>query len=449
MGNLFGTDGVRGIANVELTPELAFKLGRAAAYIIRNNKGSKPVFAIGTDTRISKDMLLCSLSAGICSVGGKSIQLGVLPTPGVAYLARTSDVDAGVMISASHNSFEYNGIKFFNNRGFKLSDEYEDMIESHILADRDNMPDFAHSDIGTVEKNEDFTRSYEEYLCRTIENDIAGMKIILDCANGAASNIAPQVLRNLGVEVISLFDSPDGININMGCGSTNIDKLQQRVKGETFDCAIALDGDADRLMMLDEKGKPIDGDQIMTMIALQLKREGRLVRNTLVATVMSNMGLDIMAKKNGIDLVKTKVGDRYVLEEMLKNGYALGGEQSGHIIFLEKNTTGDGIISALQVLRIMKLTGKKLSELVNDIEILPQVLMNARVSNIKKAAYNDDEIICTHCIELENELEGNGRILIRPSGTEPLVRVMIEGRDIGFITERAKKLVRIIEERMN
>lgn len=448
MGRLFGTDGVRGIADLELTPELAFKLGRASANVIRTEKQKKPVMLLGTDTRISRDMLSNAMTAGICSAGGSVVSAGIIPTPGIAFLTGMGGFDAGIVITASHNSYEYNGIKFFNGNGMKLSDELEDRIEALIFSDNDGMPVCTRTDTDAVMPDGSLQGIYEEFLCSTAETGLSGLKVILDCANGAASRIAPDVLKKLGVELTCLNNEPDGMNINERCGSTHIDILKSTVTPDTYDCAAALDGDADRLLMLDEKGNVIDGDQIMAIIALKLKKEGRLKKNTLVATVMSNLGLDIMAAKNSIVLVKTRVGDRYVLEEMQKNDYNLGGELSGHIILRDRNTTGDGIITAIQIMSLMRITGAKLSELAKEIEILPQVLLNARVDNIKKEMYYKDEIIYDKCMELENEMNGSGRVLIRPSGTEPLIRVMIEGRDLIYITEKARILVRLIEERM-
>jgi phosphoglucosamine mutase len=445
MRKLFGTDGVRGIVNRELTPDLVYKLGRSAANFVISEKKTRPIFIIGTDTRISKDILTYAMAAGIRSAGGEAVIAGVIPTPGIAYLTRITDVDAGVVISASHNSYEYNGIKFFDHSGLKLSDRSESIIESMILADTDKYP-YAESE--TFSTDPEIIKQYRQFLCSTIDHDLSGFNVVLDCANGAGFEIGPDVLREAGANVFCMSNIPDGININEKCGSTNISKLRQRIGDVQYDCAFALDGDADRLLMLDEKGKVIDGDQLLTIAALYLKNESRLKKNTIVATVMSNMGLDIMARKNGIELVKTKVGDRYVLEEMLKNGYILGGELSGHMIFLDKNTTGDGIITALQILQIMKITKLKLSELAKEIDILPQVLMNAHVNNLKKESFAGDELIYSRCAELEDELKGQGRILVRPSGTEPLIRVMIEGRDIAYITKRAEMLVKFIEERM-
>lgn len=449
MGRLFGTDGVRGIANLELTPELAFKLGRASAYLVMKQKGSKPVFLIGTDTRISRDMLSSSLASGICSVGGDVIHLGIVPTPAVAYLAKQCDVDAGVVISASHNSYEYNGIKFFSHEGLKFSDEIENHIESIILAERDEICSSTHLDIGVIRTDNELINLYIRHLRDSIDTDLTGMKVLLDCANGAAYKIAPDVLRRLGADVTVINDTPDGVNINKDCGSTHIQELREKTLPEGIDCAMAFDGDADRILMIDDNKDIVDGDKLLTIIGLYYLSEAKLKKNAVVATVMSNMGLDIMAQKNGINIIKTKVGDRYVLEEMLKHGYSLGGEQSGHIIILDKNTTGDGILTGLTVLEIMKKRRVKLSLLGKSIEILPQVLYNAKVNNIKKEFFDKDELITEQCVKLEKLLGGQGRVLVRPSGTEPLIRIMIEGRDLSFINEQAKLLGRLIEKRMN
>jgi phosphoglucosamine mutase len=448
MWKLFGTDGVRGVVNRELTPELVFKLGKSAAEFVKSKKQKSPVFIVGTDTRISKDELAGAMAAGIHFAGGKAVFAGVIPTPGIAYLTRTSDIDAGVVISASHNSYEYNGIKFFDHSGFKLSDESENIIESMIYAERDEYPEYLYKDHSVIKTDTSLLQQYQDFLGSTVQEDLSGMQVVLDCANGAAYRIGPKVLENAGVKVLCLSDKPDGKNINDGCGSTSIGKLKNRINKGYYDCALAVDGDADRLLMLDELGNAVNGDQVLTILALYMKREGKLKKNTMVATVMSNIGLDMMAHKNGIDLVKTKVGDRYILEEMLRNGFGLGGEPSGHMIMLEKNTTGDGIITALQVLQIMKRTKQKLSDLTKEIEILPQVLRNAHVDNTKKALFDKDEVIRSKCMELEDELRGQGRVLVRSSGTEPLIRVMIEGRDAAYITEKAEKLVELIEGRM-
>ena len=449
MGRLFGTDGVRGVANLELTPKLAYKLGQAGAYVLTGETKHTPKILVGMDTRISGDMLEAALISGICSVGAQVISLGVIPTPAVAYLTRLYDADAGVVISASHNPFEYNGIKFFNSNGYKLSDEIEDKIEELIKGDEDALPKPVGHNLGYKLYQESALEDYVNFVKGTINGKLEGLKVAIDCANGAAFQAAPMALYDLDVEVSVINNEPDGININSGCGSTHMKQLQEYVKEVKADIGLAFDGDADRVLAVDENGNIVDGDQIMSIIGLHMKKQGTLPYNTIVATVMSNMGMDIMAKNEGLKIEKTKVGDRYVLEEMLNSGYMLGGEQSGHIIFLEHNTTGDGLLTAIQLLKVMKDSGMKLSELASVMQILPQVLINAKVTNEKKYKYLEDEIIKKMCKELEDEFQGEGRVLIRPSGTEPLVRVMIEGKDKEYITRRAKELVRVIEGRLS
>ena len=449
MGRLFGTDGVRGVANLELTPKLAYKLGQAGAYVLTGETKHTPKILVGMDTRISGDMLEAALISGICSVGAQVISLGVIPTPAVAYLTRLYDADAGVVISASHNPFEYNGIKFFNSNGYKLSDEIEDKIEELIKGDEDALPKPVGHNLGYKLYQESALEDYVNFVKGTINGKLEGLKVAIDCANGAAFQAAPMALYDLDVEVSVINNEPDGININSGCGSTHMKQLQEYVKEVKADIGLAFDGDADRVLAVDENGNIVDGDQIMSIIGLHMKKQGMLPYNTIVATVMSNMGMDIMAKNEGLKIEKTKVGDRYVLEEMLNSGYMLGGEQSGHIIFLEHNTTGDGLLTAIQLLKVMKDSGMKLSELASVMQILPQVLINAKVTNEKKYKYLEDEIIKKMCKELEDEFQGEGRVLIRPSGTEPLVRVMIEGKDKEYITRRAKELVRVIEGRLS
>lgn len=448
MGRLFGTDGVRGIANLELTGMLAYKLGQAGAYVLTSEKKRTPKILVGMDTRISGSMLEAALVAGICSVGAEAICLGIIPTPAIAYLTRFYKADAGVMISASHNPFEFNGIKFFDGNGYKLPDAIEDKIEAIIEDESFELPKPTGRDLGFRSINETALDDYISFIKSTIDIDFEGMKIALDCANGAAYKAAPMALSDLGAEICVINNQPNGVNINRNCGSTHLQELQKFVVEQGADIGLAFDGDADRLLAVDEKGNIIDGDQIMAIIGLDLARKGKLAHNTIVATVMSNLGLEIMAKREGINLVKTKVGDRYVLENMLSNGYVLGGEQSGHIIFLEHNTTGDGLLTGLQLLRVLKNSGKKISELASIMQVLPQVLKNAKVSNDNKNRYMEDEIIAKMCRELEEEFDGEGRVLIRPSGTEPFVRVMIEGKDQEYITSRAEELVKLIEERL-
>jgi len=448
VGRLFGTDGVRGVANTELTCDLAFKLGQAGAYVLTEATHHVAKIIVGMDTRISGGMLESALVAGICSVGAHAVCLGIVPTPAVAYLVRKYKADAGVVISASHNPFEFNGIKFFNDKGYKLSDGIEERIEAIILDGKEVLPTPTGEQLGDRSCNSSAIDDYVKYAQSTIKGDLKGLKIAIDCANGAAYQAAPKALRELGAEIFVIDDQPNGININKDCGSTHLEQIQQYVKICKADIGLAFDGDADRVLAVDEVGNIIDGDKIMAIIGLDLKKENKLNNSTIVATVMSNLGLDVLARENGITIDKTQVGDRYVLEEMLKKGHIIGGEQSGHIIFLEHNTTGDGLITGLQLLQVLKKSGKKLSELASVMNIYPQVLKNARVSNQKKYSYMSDEVIARSCNELEALFSGEGRVLIRPSGTEPLVRVMIEGKDIDFITERANELAILIEERL-
>lgn len=448
MGRLFGTDGVRGIANLDLSAELAYRLGQAGAYVLTAETKHIPKILVGMDTRISGQMLEAALVAGICSVGAEAICLGVIPTSAVAYLTRYYKADAGVVISASHNPFEFNGIKFFNSSGYKLPDAIEDKIEAIIKENCENLPKPTGSAIGTRSMKYTALDDYISFVSSSIDCDLSGLKIAVDCANGAAYKAAPMALRRLGAEVCVINDKPDGININKDCGSTHMDALQKFVLECGADVGVSFDGDADRMLAVDEKGNIVDGDQIMAITGLELKKKGKLNKNTIVVTVMTNMGFDIMARKEGINVAKTKVGDRYVLEEMLEKGYSLGGEQSGHVIFLEHNTTGDGLLTALQLLSIVKTSGIKLSELASIMQPLPQVLVNAKVDNGKKSDYMKDEIIAGMCRKLEEEFDGEGRVLIRPSGTEPLIRVMIEGKDQQYITEKAKMLAKVIEERL-
>jgi len=446
MGRMFGTDGVRGIANTELTAELAYKLGRAGAYVLTEG-AHKPTIIVGKDTRISGDMLESALVAGIMSVGAHAICVGVVPTPAVAYLTRKLGADVGVVISASHNPVEYNGIKFFNKDGYKLPDEVEDRIEEVIKNGLAEVPSPIGEDLGVREHREDAAEFYIEFLKEVAGTRLDGMKIALDCAEGASYYIAPKVFRELGAEVYVIHNNPNGKNINKNCGSTHMDELREFTVKMGCDLGLAFDGDADRCLAVDEKGNVINGDFIMTILASEMKKQGRLDKDTLVVTVMSNMGLDIACQKEGIKTVKTKVGDRYVLEEMIKGGYKIGGEQSGHIIFLDHNTTGDGLITALKIVATLKNSGKKMSELASIMKELPQVLVNAKVSNEKKYAYTEDEVIVAEIEKLEKMLEGRGRVLIRPSGTEPLVRVMLEGENQEEINEMATRLAKLIEER--
>ncbi|MDI3477166.1 MAG: phosphoglucosamine mutase [Thermoanaerobacterium sp.] len=447
MARLFGTDGVRGVANKDLTPQLAFELGRAGAYVL-TECSRRPKILIGRDSRVSGDMLQSALTAGLTSVGAEVIDAGIIPTPAVAYLTRFYNLDAGVVISASHNPVEYNGIKFFNKDGYKLPDEVEDKIEK-IINENSDLPTPTGLDVGNVVESKSAQRDYIEFLKSTINCDLKGLKIVLDCAYGASSTVAPILFHELGADVILYGSHPNGEKINVKCGSTNPKVLQEIVAGTGADVGFAFDGDADRLIAVDEKGNVVDGDHIMAMCGIHLKSRGKLNKNTVVVTVMSNIGLDIALKQNGIDVVKTKVGDRYVLEEMVRNGYSIGGEQSGHIIFLDHNTTGDGEITALKVAELLVSSGKRLSELSGVMVSYPQVLINAKVKNELKHKYMDDEDIAREINKLEHEMQGEGRVLIRPSGTEPLVRVMVEGKDQEKIESMAKELASLIERKLN
>ena len=446
MGKLFGTDGIRGIANKELTPELAFKVGRAGAYIL--SKGEKGRIVLGKDTRKSGDMLEAALTAGICSIGLDVITLGVVPTPAVAYLARKYDALAGIVISASHNPVEYNGIKFFNGNGYKLNDAVEDEIERLILNNEEIPSRPIKEDIGhaIIEKNG--YNYYIDHLKSTIKGDLKGIKVAVDCGNGALYKIAPKLLEKLNAEIIVINDKPNGGNINVECGSTNPSMIQSLVLETKADIGLSFDGDGDRLIAVDENGDIVDGDHILAICGTHLHDNGKLNNNVVVGTVMTNMGLDVYLKSKNIDIVKTAVGDRYVLEEMLANGYVLGGEQSGHIIFLEHNTTGDGLLTGLQLIQVMKETERKLSELNSIMTNFPQVLINAKVKNELKNSYLEDEKIKFEIEKIEKMFHGEGRVVIRPSGTEPLVRVMIEGKDRKKIEDIAKGLARLIEERL-
>ena len=446
MARIFGTDGVRGGANKELTVELAMNLGKAGAYVLTKEKAHKPTILVGGDTRISGEMLANALMAGICSVGADAVYVGVVPTPAIAYLTRHYGYDAGVVISASHNPSEYNGIKFFNGDGYKLSDLLEDEIEEVMRMNSAELPMPVGGEVGHITYRYDAKDDYVRFACSLIDLDLSGLKIVVDTAEGASYYTAPKTLESLGAKPVVIHNHPDGVNINRACGSTHMEELKKRVVEEGADLGIAFDGDADRMLAVDENGNMVDGDQIMAICGLYMRNQGRLKKDTVVATVMSNLGFFRMGEKEGINIVRTKVGDRYVLEYMLANGCNLGGEQSGHVIFLDENTTGDGLISALHLLEVIVKSGKKLSELASVMRVLPQALVNARVSNIKKEYYMDNKVVADAVAELEARFAGAGRVLIRPSGTEPLVRVMIEGDDQKFIEEEAKKLAEIIEK---
>ena len=445
---MFGTDGVRGIANEELTPNLAMQLGQVGAHVLTRERQHKPTIMVGCDTRISGDMLANALMAGACSVGASCIYVGVIPTPAVAYLTQKYRVDAGVVISASHNPVEFNGIKFFDGSGFKLPDELEDEIERLI---REDMPEIKFPTgpgVGKVKYRTDAREEYINHSVKAVPVDLSGLKIVVDCAEGASYYTSVEALKELGGSVVAIHNNPDGTNINSGCGSTHMEELQARVVYEKANIGLAFDGDADRLLAVDENGRIVNGDQIMAIVGNYMKAQGLLKKDTIVATVMSNLGFFLMGEKNGITIEQTKVGDRYVLERMREIGASLGGEQSGHIIFLDENTTGDGLLSALHLLQVMVESGKSLSELSNIMEMLPQALANARVADYKKDKYMEYPEIVESIRELETKYAGEGRVLIRSSGTEPLVRVMIEGKNQDMIQEDAERLASLMQDVM-
>ncbi|SEQ70308.1 phosphoglucosamine mutase [Virgibacillus subterraneus] len=442
MGNYFGTDGVRGVANTELTPELAFKLGRFGGYALTRDI-KKPKILIGRDTRISGHMLEGALVAGLLSIGAEVMRLGVISTPGVAYLTKATSAEAGIMISASHNPVEDNGIKFFRPDGFKLTDDQENEIEQLMEAE-DNLPRPVGADVGLVNDYFEGGQKYLSFLKGTIDNDFDDMQIAIDCAHGSTSSLATHLFADLEADIFSIGSSPDGLNINDGVGSTHPETLQAFVTEKGADVGLAFDGDGDRLIAVDEKGNIVDGDQIMYICGKYMNEKGVLRHDTVVSTVMSNIGFYKALEENGMRSDKTAVGDRYVMKEMVRGGYNLGGEQSGHIIFLDYNTTGDGMLSAIQLINVMKETGKKLSELADEMEIYPQVLKNIRVID-KKSALTNPRI--NEAIEaVEKEMDGEGRVLVRPSGTEPLVRVMVEAPTKEACEKYADQVVTVIDD---
>lgn len=443
MSRLFGTDGVRGLVNEFLTPELAYHLGRAAASYFGQSV-DRPTFLIGRDTRISGGMLENALASGICAVGGDVIILGEAPTPAIAYLVRQKNCTAGVVISASHNPYPDNGIKFFDGNGFKLPDAVEDEIEKLCTASADDgLPRPTKGDIGQIFYHQDWVEEYVNFVVSTSDT-LTGLKVVYDGAHGAASYVGPKILRQLGAEVVAINVTPTGTNINDNAGSTHLEGLQEAVLREGAQVGIANDGDADRCLMVDEKGQVLDGDQIMLLCGLHLKEQGKLKENMIVGTVMSNIGFHKAAKELGMQTCSTAVGDRYVLEKMLAEGYSIGGEQSGHVIFLDYNSTGDGLLTAVQTLSIMKEKGKSLSELAGLMTKYPQLLVNVRV--LTKAGWETNVAIQDVIREAEEELGSNGRILVRPSGTEPLIRVMAEGPDqeqLNDLCHRIGDIIRI------
>lgn len=452
MGRLFGTDGARGVANTELTNELAMKIGRAAAMVLIEESDKRPKVMIGRDTRRSGDMLESALAAGLCSVGADVLLLGVISTPAVAFLVKEYGYDAAIMISASHNPYEYNGIKIFQGNGFKLPDALEEEIESIILDEAKVPPVKVGSDVGTIRRDDAVQKKarndYINHLLTTTEYRFHDMNVVIDCANGAASATAMKLFTYLGCNVEAISFTPDGLNINDQCGSTHLENLQKYVVEHHCDCGFAFDGDADRMLAIDEKGNIVDGDKIIALCAKNMKETGKLKQDTAVVTVMSNMGFFEFARKEDIHCEITKVGDRYVLENMLENGYNIGGEQSGHVIFLDYATTGDGQLSAIQVLNAMKQSGKPLSVLASVMEVYPQVLINVRVSAFGKARFPEDKEIKNAIAKAEKVLGDTGRVLVRVSGTEPLIRVMLEGKDTAQIQELGEDIATVVKERL-
>lgn len=451
MGRLFGTDGVRGIANQDLTNELAMKIGMAAAEILIKNKdkSNKPKVMIGKDTRASGDMLEAALTAGFCAVGVDVISVGVVPTPAIAYLVGKYNCDAGVMISASHNPCEYNGIKIFQGNGYKLPDETEEEIEAIILDHSEEVELKTGGGVGNRIYCKTAVEDYIQHVVSVSDTRFDGMNIAIDTANGSASVCAKEIFTRLGAKCHMLSDTPDGVNINRNCGSTHPEELMEFVKANRLDLGLAFDGDADRMLAVDENGSLIDGDKIIAICSMQMKQEGRLNKDTAVVTVMSNMGFFKFCEENGIHCAKTAVGDRYVLERMLKKGYNIGGEQSGHVIFLDYATTGDGELSGVKLIETIVKSGTTLGNLAKVMAVYPQVLINVEVTPKGKQKYNNDEYIISAVQEAEMELQGDGRVLVRVSGTEPLVRVMLEGKDLEKITKLGNYIADVVRERLS
>ncbi|MGN1051190.1 MAG: phosphoglucosamine mutase [Acutalibacteraceae bacterium] len=447
MGRLFGTDGARGIANKELTVELAANIGKASAMVLTKEDKKHPTFVIGKDTRISGDMLEGALISGLCSIGANVILLGVVPTPAVAFLVKKYGADAGIMISASHNPFEYNGIKLFSGEGFKLPDEIEEKIEEIVLDTKKfDMPEYEFLGKVTVAKNA--VDEYIEHIKSSIDGDLSGLEIAIDCSNGSSSKTAEKLFTSLGAKVHMLADSPNGININCNCGSTHTENLQSYVKDNKIPCGLAFDGDADRCFAVTEKGELLDGDQIIAICADDMKKRGTLKGDAVVGTIMTNLGFVKFCENNGLDFHATGVGDRYVLEEMQKRGYSIGGEQSGHIIFLDYATTGDGQLTGVQLMSLMKKSGKSLSELSDVMKKYPQVLINVKVSSEGKEKFKTDKEISEEKSRVEGILGDRGRVVLRASGTEPLIRIMIEGENYEEIESLAHDMEKVIVERL-
>ena len=448
MGRLFGTDGVRGVAGEDMTCELAMDIGRAAATVLTYGRRRRPLVVLGKDTRRSPAMLGAALSAGLCSVGADVIDLGVVPTPAVAYLVGKYKADAGVMISASHNPYQFNGIKIFGGEGFKLPDALEDQIEALVL-DEAAIPLVGGDRLGQITHCTTAVRDYTEHLKATVPYSLEGVKVAVDCANGSASATARLLFEELGADAVILSEMPDGVNINTNCGSTHMQALQAYVKEHSDIAAgVAFDGDADRCLFVDEAGEVVDGDFIMAICGLDLARRGKLRRSTIVGTVLTNMGFSRFCEENGLKFAATKVGDRYVLEEMELEGYVLGGEQSGHVIFRDFATTGDGQLTAIQLLCLMKRSGRPLSELARVMRRMPQVMVNVTVSKEGKLQFYNNDAIKTACADAKDRLGSHGRVLVRVSGTEPLVRVMVEGEDEAEIGTIARELAQLVEKEL-
>lgn len=448
MGRLFGTDGVRGVANETLTAELALKIGRAAATVLTQHLPHSPKILIGKDPRISSDMLECALEAGICSVGANAVSLGVVPTPAVAYLVRKYKADAGIMISASHNSAEFNGIKIFNGSGYKLDDSIEDEIEALILDAPEKIKLRKGAEVGRLIHSKTAVEDYAEFIESIATADLTGMDIAIDCANGSASVTAKKIFEHLGATCHMLSDQPDGVNINFNCGSTHLGNLMEYVIENGCDVGVAFDGDADRCLMVAENGEIVDGDKLIAIAAKYMKEKGTLVEDTAVVTVMSNLGFFHFADQNGIKTQRTKVGDRYVLENMMEHGYNIGGEQSGHIIFLDHSTTGDGELTAAVILSILKESGAPMSKLASVMEVFPQVLVNVKADDAAKVRYEEDAEIASFIERKGQELGNDGRILVRLSGTEPLIRIMVEGKEQKEINALADEVAQYISQRI-
>ena len=453
MRKYFGTDGIRRIANTELTPELVYKVAKAGAYVLSKHTNHTPTILIGRDTRISGTLIESAMVAGFLSYGANVKLLGVIPTPAVAYLTRALQADASVVISASHNTYEFNGIKYFSNKGMKIPDTLEEEIEEVMDSGKIDELTAVSNKIGVSEYRADLLDEYVYFFRKNFDDNIekinrADFIIGLDTANGATSEVAEKVFKTLGIKYKIINNHPDGININDGCGSTHLESLKKFVVENKLSLGVAYDGDGDRCLAVDENGNEIDGDMIMAIISNYLRKKGKLEKNTIVATIMSNLGLHKYAKHNGLEIVQTKVGDRYVLEEMLKNGYNLGGEQSGHVILLDYNPTGDGILTSLMLIQAILEENTTASKIAEIIKLYPQVLINAKVNSDRKYDYDKDIEIKNAIEKLDKEFAGNGRVLIRPSGTEPLVRVMIEGENQEYITEKAKEIADLIEEKL-